>query len=230
MLNTILDYEEIKEVLEEESKKHKSGLKKLALIHKGTILQLFDVNECIEIIEHSAIEIVENTLQSNNIDLCYVIIDKNYNIVYKNIIQNDIIREELENYQKINEHIYVLGDKELKAELLNYSENIFLNILKCDGADSNTYFEIIDDVTTYDICVEWIFEEVRTTYERGYTIFTTNNSFILHGSYLDATITDFKDDYYIFNKDTKLFLIDEIENSNLSEATKKGIIENIKNY
>lgn len=220
MLNTILDYEEIKEVLEEENKKHKLGLKKIALMHQGTILQLFNLDEYIEIIEHSAIKFVEKTLQLDDIDLCYIVIDNNYNIIYKNIIQKDIIREELENYQKINDNIYTIGSKELKAELLNYSKNILSKILK------NIYI----DTTTYNSCIEWILEEVENTYNNGYTIYTTNNSFILYGSYADVATTEFEDDYYILNKDTKLFLIDEVENSDfLSEKAKKEIISKIKN-
>lgn len=226
MLETILDYEEVKEVLEEESKKTKLGLKKLALMYQDTILALFNIDACIEEIEMKAIEIVENTLQLNNMDLCYVVINKKYhNIFYKNIIQKDIIREELENYQKINEHIYTIGEKELKKELLDYSKNIFLKILD----NSDAYFEICND-TVYNDCIGWIFEEIENTYNNGYTIFTTNNSFILHGSYTDVIMTDFENDYYILNKDTKLFLIEEVENSDLSEEVKKEIIEKIKNY
>lgn len=226
MFTTNLDYEEIMEVLEEESEKVKLGIKKIALMHKDTILQLFDINADIESIEREAIKIAKNTLQFDNIDLCYIVIDKKYlNITYKNIIQNDIIREELEDYQVIDKRIYVLGNIELKTELLNYSKNIFNEII----GYSDTFFEICNELI-YDDCISWIFEDVENTYNNGYTIFTTNNSFILHGSYLDAMTTDFESSHYILNKDTKLFLIDEIENSDLSETAQKEIIEKIKNY
>lgn len=227
MINTILDYEEIKEALEEENKKHKLGFKKIALMHKDTILQLFELNTYIENIEYKAIEIAKNTLQLDNIDLCYIVIDKKYhNIIYKNIIQSDIIEEELEDYQKINNHIHTLTKKELKNELLNYSKDIFNKMLGYNDA----YFEIFDDVITYNDCIGWIFEEIENAYNNGYTIFTTENSFVLHGSYSDVITTDFEDDYHILSKDTKLFLIDEVENGSLSEEAKIEIIEKIKNY
>lgn len=226
MFTTNLDYEEVMEVLEEESEKVKLGIKKIALMHKDTILQLFDINADIESIEREAIKIAKNTLQFDNIDLCYIVIDKKYlNITYKNIIQKDIIREELEDYQVIDGRIYVLGNIELKTELLNYSKNIFNEII----GYSDTFFEICNELI-YDDCISWIFKDVENTYNNGYTIFTTNNSFILHGSYLDAMTTDFESSHYILNKDTKLFLIDEIENSDLSETAQTEIIEKIKNY
>lgn len=226
MLKTILDEEEIKEALEEEENKVKVGFKKLALMHKDTILQLFDVDEYMENIEYSAIQFVKNTLQSDNIDLCYIVIDKKYyNITYKNIILNDIIIEESEDYQKINNHIYVVSPKELKEELLNYSKDIFNKMLS-DAA----YYEISNEIT-YNDCISWIYEEVKKTYNNSYTIYTTNNSFLLHGSYKDVITTDFENNYhYILSEDTKLFLIDDIENSDLSGVVKKEIIENIKNY
>lgn len=226
MLETILEKETLEEVLEEEEKKMKLGIKKLALMHDNTILKLFNTNTDVEVIENDAIDIVKNTLQLDNIDLCYIVIDeKYYNIKYKNIIQSNIMVDYLENYQKINNHIYILDNKELKLELLKYSKYIFNNILD----NNDLYFEVTSDISLYNNCISWIYDEIINSYNNGYTIYTSENSLIQYSSYIDIK-TAVDGSHYILNKDTKLFIIDEIQQSDLLEDTQNKIIKNIKNY
>ena len=228
MIETILDYEEVIEVVEEEIEKRvKWGIEKLALMKDMDIIALFDVNEDIENIESKAIELVKDTLQFDSIDLCYIQIDRiSEKIVYRNIIQHDIIKEKYENYQKINDHIYTLNTEELKTELLSYAKDIFNEILDTD----DLYLECKSDSILYDDCVYLIFTELENDYNNGFIIYTSESSFVLYGSYEDVKTTKFCNSHYLLSQDTKIFLIDEINCSDLLEETKKEIIKNIKKY
>ena len=226
MFELNVDYEELEKVLEEAKKEE--GYKKLALIRNGIILAVFDTDVYITDIECKGYEIARKTLSAENIDLYCVIIEEKYpfSIIKKTIIQKDIVSEELENYQVIGEHIYELETKELKEELYRYAENTFLDALN----HSDAYFEICNENITYNNCVNAIFEQVEALYDEGYTIYTTNNSFVLFGSYEDVMTTNFEDNTIILNKDTINTLINEIRNSDLSENAKKEIISRIKKY
>lgn len=229
MFEVNIDYEVFEEVLKkEEAKKDVSGEKKIALIRNGIVLATFDIDAYITDIECKAYEIARKTLKAENIDLYYMITEEKYpfSIIKKEIIQKDIVSEELENYQVIGDSTYELDRRELKDELYNFSENVFLDILR----HSDAYFEICNETITYNNCVNAIFEQVEALYDEGYTIYTTNNSFILFGSYEDVMTTNFEDNAIILNKDTINSLINEIRNSDLSENAKKEIISRIKNY
>ena len=134
--------------------------------------------------------------------------------------------EKLENYKKIDGNIYTISNKELRKELIKYSKDVLLKIVGND----DVYFEISSNTITYNNCICLIFEEIENAYNCGCTIYTTNNSLLLYGSYLDVITTSFEDGHYILNKDTKLSLIEEIENSDLEKNIKKQIVSKIRNY
>lgn len=232
MLETILDYEEVRETIEEaESEINYSNNYNahLALIKEGEILAMFETYEDLENIEAEAVEIAKKIESTNCIDLYYIVTSSTLENK-KILICKDIVVDEAENYQKINDNITILDDKEVKEELKELSEDIFIDILQ------DNYEEVKSDVVLYDNCIEDIYNQLLTDYENNSIIQTSENSFIIYDNYMNVCsiklwdLENFK--HCCLTENTKNFLISNIYDkwSLLSEKEKKEIENKIKNY
>lgn len=223
MLETILDYEEVKEAIEE-VENETSYNTYLVLIKEGEMLATFETYEDLENIEAKAVEIAKKIESADGIDLYYISENK------KTLICKDIVIDEAENYQRINDYITMLDDKEVKKELKSLSEDILIDILQ------DNYEEVKSDVVLYDNCIEDIYNQLLKDYENNSIIQTSESSFIVYDNYINVCSTSFWDfenfKYSCLTESTKNFLISNIYDkySLLSEEEKKEVENKIENY
>lgn len=232
MLEAILDYEEVKEAIEEvESEISYSNNYNtyLALIKEGKTLATFETYEDLENIETEAVAIAKKIKKADGIDLYYLVTSSTLELE-KILICKDIVVDEAENYQKINNHITILDDKEVRKELKSLSEDIFIDILQ------DNYKEVKSDIVLYDNCIEDIYNQLLKDYENNSIIQTSENSFVVYDNYMNVCSIkpwDFENfKYSCLTESTKNFLIDNIYDkwSLLNEEEKKEVENKIENY